>query len=62
MNTKSRPGVVGTFLALLGVICLLVAQFTDAPGGDWQFWGLVMLFGGLLLRIEGAIRDRESPQ
>ncbi|MET8150306.1 hypothetical protein ACIBSW_36580 [Actinoplanes sp. NPDC049668] len=58
MNTKPNTAVRGNVLAVLGVVCLLVAQFELSPGNGWVLWGLVMLFSGLLLRIEGAVRDR----
>ncbi|NUT34390.1 MAG: hypothetical protein HOV79_15075 [Hamadaea sp.] len=55
--TTSR---LGTIAALLGTLLLVVAWSGDA-GPAFPF-GVVLLFGGLLLRIESAIRSNQARQ
>lgn len=43
-------GLLGIGTYVWGVIAIL-----DEPDRSWIFWGLVFLFGGILLLITGAV-------
>ncbi len=54
-------GGVGTIMAVLGGLIALLNAMNSDRLDKWFAIGAVLLFAGLLMRIEQAVRDKAKP-